>query len=992
MRSCRGRGAGGYHRPVSGDVEGVDSGVERTAPADHAGVSGSSVAAELALLSARRYEVLGELARGGGGRIVRARDLAFDRVVALKEPLDPVHGGDRLRAEAAILASLQHPSIVPIYDHGTRLDGVPFFAMKLVDGRSLREVIRAARTLEQRLALIPQVVAVAEAVAYAHSQGVIHRDLKPANVLVGAFGETIVIDWGIAKARSTDVPAGDDRGDQATARPGPVIATTTGTGAILGTPAYMAPEQARGERVDARADVYALGGILYHVLAGAPPFAGRPGGDVIAAVLAGAPEPIEQLQQRVPADLAAIVTKAMARDPADRYPTAGGFAEDLIRFETGRLVAARRYSLIARARRLVRRRAGWFAAAGLAAASAGAAILLAPASPAPAPGAQCARAGERVWQTWTPERRGTVSAAFAATGVPYAAGVLEALLPRVDRAAAALAGARVEACEATHARGEQSQARLDLRMRCLDRQVAQLDATIGVLATADAAIVELAPRALETLEAPHGCDDVERLSLAPPEPVDPDVRARLAHLRDRLVITQTALTWRRDREVLDELRAIAADAGRIGYCPVEVDARYQLATALARLRSGKDDSAAAMDRLRRAELDADACGDDQIRLRAMIMLLDAWDANDVAGIERLSAEAQAVSRRVSDPILQIRLLAVRADTARDAGDLDRAVALGEQAHAAAARTPSNANAVIAANLALALLDKGDVDRALALARGSLADLRRDHGNDHPMVAKIAARVLAVIDTARGEPGRAAAELREALRVQERLLGPEHKEVLTSRAHLAGALIELGQLAQAAAQLEQDRPVAERVLGATAETTLLIAEHLARAYRGLDRLADALALARAVLAARLRAVGPAHPKTARARARLGELLADRGAHAEAIAELRAALAIQSRVLGSASPDTATTSMGLAVALIAAGEPAEASPLLRAALAVYARLEDQPRLGEIELTLARALWDAGGDRAQARALASSARARAGAGAAIRDRAAAWLAAHP
>jgi serine/threonine protein kinase len=184
-------------------------GTDDTLPADREGVAGSGVGAELALIAARRYEVLGELARGGGGRILRARDLAFDRVVAIKEPLDPVHGGERLRAEAAILAALQHPSIVPIYDHGTRHDGLPFFAMKLVDGRSLRDAIADAPRLEQRLALIPQMVALAEAVAYAHAQGIIHRDLKPANVLIGRFGETMVIDWGIAKTIGGDQGGGE---------------------------------------------------------------------------------------------------------------------------------------------------------------------------------------------------------------------------------------------------------------------------------------------------------------------------------------------------------------------------------------------------------------------------------------------------------------------------------------------------------------------------------------------------------------------------------------------------------------------------------------------------------------------------------------------------------------------------------------------------------------------------------------------------------------
>jgi serine/threonine protein kinase len=318
--------------------------------------AGSVVAADAALLAARRYEPLGEIARGGTGRILRARDVVFDRIVALKTPIDP-GGASRLMAEAAILAHLQHPSIMPVYDRGVFDDGMPFFAMKLVEGRSLRDVIAETPALDKRLSLIPQLVGIAEAISYAHSQGVIHRDLKPANVLVGTFGEVIVIDWGLAKlvAEEPKAPAAE-----AIARVH--SPTSTSTGAVLGTPAYMAPEQARGEAVDARADVYALGALLYHLLAGSSPFSGRSGRDIIDTISREGPESIAVVQPRAPVDLAAIVQKAMALDPADRYPSARELTADLIRFQVGGLVGARRYSWAARARRRLRQHRGKFAA------------------------------------------------------------------------------------------------------------------------------------------------------------------------------------------------------------------------------------------------------------------------------------------------------------------------------------------------------------------------------------------------------------------------------------------------------------------------------------------------------------------------------------------------------------------------------------------------------------------------------------------------------
>jgi len=194
------------------------------------------------------------------------------------------------------------------------------------------------------------VIAVADAIAYAHSQRIIHRDLKPANVLVGDFGETVVIDWGLAKDLADDT-------DHDTALGTPAREATAGSpltvaGEVLGTPVYMAPEQAQAHALDERADVYAIGAILYEVLSGVWPRRGIDTAQVIAQLIAGAPvTPIEVEQPDVPPDLAAIVRKAMAHDREDRYRTAGELAADLRRFQTGRLVAAHHYSRTTRWRR-----------------------------------------------------------------------------------------------------------------------------------------------------------------------------------------------------------------------------------------------------------------------------------------------------------------------------------------------------------------------------------------------------------------------------------------------------------------------------------------------------------------------------------------------------------------------------------------------------------------------------------------------------------------
>jgi WD40 repeat protein len=298
-----------------------------------------SVERDPPVVDADCYKIEAHLSSGGLGNIFRARDLRLGREVAIKQlRVDSADALVRFRREALVTSRLQHPAIVPVYEAGRWPSGEPFYAMKLVAGRSLQEVIADTATLDERLALLPKIIIVADAIAYAHAEGVIHRDLKPANILVGAFGETVVIDWGLARRLSDAEPTESGMGAPE------ALAGLTVAGTIIGTPAYMPPEQARAEAVDERADVYALGAVLYNLLAGVPPYQGLTSAAIVAKVLAEEPPPVDDLVPEIPEDLAAIIHKAMARQPADRYPSAKELATDLERFQAGRLVSARRYS------------------------------------------------------------------------------------------------------------------------------------------------------------------------------------------------------------------------------------------------------------------------------------------------------------------------------------------------------------------------------------------------------------------------------------------------------------------------------------------------------------------------------------------------------------------------------------------------------------------------------------------------------------------------
>lgn len=312
--------------------------------ADAVGSSSLEGDLELPTRDHRRYQLIGEHARGGLGRVLRMRDADLGRTVAIKELLEdnPVHE-ERFVREALLTSRLEHPSIVPVYDAGRWPDGHPFYSMKLVSGQSLRDVIGQARTFEERLGLLPHVIAVADAMAYAHSHRVIHRDLKPSNVIVGAYGETVVVDWGLAK----ETGASDPMEPAVAAAPyrAPGDNHLTSAGSVVGTPAYMPPEQARGEPVDTRVDVYAIGAILYHLLSGRPPYSGDGSASLVARVIASGPDPLEALAPQSPTDLLTIIAKAMARSPDERYADAKELAADLRRFQAGQLVSAHRYSL-----------------------------------------------------------------------------------------------------------------------------------------------------------------------------------------------------------------------------------------------------------------------------------------------------------------------------------------------------------------------------------------------------------------------------------------------------------------------------------------------------------------------------------------------------------------------------------------------------------------------------------------------------------------------
>ncbi|MCI0490111.1 MAG: serine/threonine protein kinase [Blastocatellia bacterium] len=307
------------------------------------------------------------------GTVYLAEDTKLDRRVAVKVlnlPDSPEEMRLRMTREARVLARLEHPGIVPVHDAGISADGRVFYVMKFVRGSRLDHHAREVDSLLERLRAFQKIC---EAVAFAHAHGVIHRDLKPQNVMVGRFGEVLVMDWGVAKVlgeveedkdidlRETapfpnkSLPHG--RATESPRSRSTEAADETAEGTILGTPAYMSPEQALGliDQVDERADVYALGAILYFLLTNRAPFDSTSASDIRRRVANEDPAPPRLSNSTVPKPLEAVCLKAMSRERESRYESAQALSDEVTRFLDGLPVLAYRESAMERALRFLAR-------------------------------------------------------------------------------------------------------------------------------------------------------------------------------------------------------------------------------------------------------------------------------------------------------------------------------------------------------------------------------------------------------------------------------------------------------------------------------------------------------------------------------------------------------------------------------------------------------------------------------------------------------------
>jgi tetratricopeptide (TPR) repeat protein len=856
-----------------------------------------------------RYVVLDRIGAGGMGVVYAAYDPELDRRVAIKLLRPDRFGSEagrlRLLREAQALARLTHPNVVAVYDAGTLGERV-FVAMELVEGETLRQWLGAGPRSWREV--LDRFLPAGRGLAAAHAAGLVHRDFKPENVLLGRDGRVRVVDFGLAKAladAAEEPPAG---GEEAEGSGGALVTPLTEWGVVLGTPAYMAPEQLRGTAADARSDQFSFCVALYEALYGERPFAGDGPRALAEAVTRGAVREAPA-GTRVPGWLRAVVLRGLKVSPEERYPTMDDLLRDLERDPDA-----------------VRRR--WLAAAAI--------VILAGAvfgslGYFQARRAQlCGGAEERLAGIWDGPRKQVIRAAFLATGSPVAANAWRIVEGSLDRYAADWARMRRSACEATRLRGEQSEDLLDRRMLCLDQHLQDAAAVTKLFARADAQIVGKAVTSVGALPPVADCADVESLKakLAPPR--DPRLRARVEAARALVADARALYTAGKRREGLAKAIAAEEQARPLGYGPLQAEALFQKGF----LQDVMGDFKGAEETLFDALTVAQASGHQVVAARSAAQLswVTGHEETRPADGEKWARLAQSIAEGArSGPGLRSELLiqqsALRAHEARfqeATGLATRALALAEQAGRDNPRIPSILN-----DLAEYQDQMGRYEEGLRNVRRSLEIRERTLPPDHPDFAN-AYNTLGNIESNRHRQPEAVAAYERAIEIERKQYGPEHWLV-------AGGLMGLATAHQAQGHLDlalrYDREALDIFQARNPEDPNIgkVLVNIGEVLLLQDKPAEALESYRKALAIFEKTLGADNPNLAFPLSGLARALPKLGRAHEAIAPAERAVALF--------------------------EKGQVDPLF---------------LNQSRFFLAAALWDGGGDRARAAQLARQARA--------------------
>ncbi|MEM9459548.1 MAG: serine/threonine-protein kinase [Myxococcota bacterium] len=962
-------------RTVSGDASPVGD-LERT----HRRTDSPSLGPRADPLAHTRigaYLVIDPLGEGGMGRVYRAFDATLNRQVAIKVLHRDLESQQhaRLVREAQAMAQLSHPNVVQVYEVGQHR-GRAFVVMELVPGQTLRQWQRQdPRPSWQTCVRVYQQAGAG--LAAAHEQGLVHRDFKPSNALVDPRGRVRVLDFGLVRTLtdpSMEVhTSGELRDELDTLRLGSVhlsghgrsIEPLTEAGVVMGTPAYMAPEQLRGDEVDARSDQFSFCVSLYEAIYAKRPFVGRTLHEREAAIRAG-PRPATPSDPQPPRALLDVLGRGLSFSPRDRWPSMESLLGELERLATPP------------------RRDRWTRGAlalGLVAMGAGLVYQAEVTRQAheAEQSQRCSGSMALLSGVWDDARRDDVKAAIVRTDRAFADDTWARVRSKLDAYADAWAQAHTQACEATSIRHEQSQAVMDLRMQCLHQRKAALRAAVDVLAGADVEAMTHAIRVIDDIPALGRCGNVpwleqRRQRLPPPE--DPAVAQQVETLRQQLLAIQAQKSAGEVQQALEDLEPVIRQAEALGYGPTRAEAQYlrgdlrehnslyeeaerDLKEALTLATEHRHDAVAAdaVSRLtgvvghRRGRYE-EARGWAQVALALsrnpdLEPTVEATALN-IVGNELLEQDklddalehyrrALSIYERAlgpEDPELA-RVLTNIGLTLQEQGKLDDALehldrALEIEEHALGPEHPELASVLI--NIGLTRQAQGKLDDALALYQRSLALVQQALGPAHPRLASSLHSIGRVL-AGQGKHDGALDHYRRALALIEQARGPEHPDVAVMLINIGGVLYMRGELDDALDHYRRAMAITTRAFGEmhTEVGKALINIGLVRQEQGqLDQALDDFRRALTIIEQTL---GPEHVNIAETMINMGLTLQAQGNNEEALERYRRAQTILARALGPTHPKLAIVLSNIAMVQVEQQELQQARDTYQRALAIF-----------------------------------------------------------
>ena len=791
------------------------------------------------------------------------------------------------------MARLAHPNVIAVHDVGIdRATGLPRHGAGRGGNAQAAWLRQKPRRWRDILALF---IGAGRGLAAAHAAGLVHRDFKPDNVLIGADGRVRVTDFGLARSASSGERAadGDNDDEELGGLPGPASPEAslevplTRVGTMMGTPGYMAPEQCRGEPVDARGDQFSFCASLYEALYGQRAFPGSSPDEVIDSVLSGeVREP--PADTKVPGWLRRILLRGLRVDKEERWPT----------------MDALLHALCADPAQQRRR---WLAAAA-AVAVAGCLVLTVRHFDAEKV-RMCQGAERHLKGVWDAARREAVQRAFAKSGKAWAANAAAETTRALDEYATAWAAAHTDACDATRIRGEESEAMMQLRMSCLDDRKQELAALTDLLVVADDETVEHSVQAVEALPSVSLCADVKTLSSVAPPPADPKLRARLADERIRLATARAHLAAGKYKDGLKTAESVAPVAQELAYRPLI--AETQALVGELRFKSG--DYVGAERAWRDALYAAEEARLDDLKSRVAVQLANVTvDLHGFAAAHEWMRFAEAMVRRTGatggvqvDLWVQIALVYFRESRYPEAEVAARkAIALAAQ------MAPKNPLGRAAAYRTLGdvLKYEGRYDEGLQLLEKARAIAESVLGPEHPEVAAILRKEVDAYSM-KHDGASALALGRRVLALLQKSLPPEHLMIAQTHTNLAEALGLLGRYEEALAEERLALPTYERVFGPESENVGVSNTNIGYALLQLHRYPEARQHLSRAIAIYEKTLPADCPDLAEPMLRLGQLELDEGRPHQAVHLLERALALRQK---DANPTEMLTDVELALA--------------------------------------------------------------------------------